>query len=222
MVTTRAIVLFIPALLLSLSVHEFMHAWMATKLGDPTPVKEGRLTLSPLSHIDPIGTILFPGIAVFSALVLHAPLMFFGWAKPVRFDPSKFTRKLTAWQATAIAALVGPVSNLVLAVLSALVIRLMIETNHFSEMVLTFCDVMIQLNVILFLFNLVPLPPLDGGRLIPPRFAEVHDFLSRYSFIIFILLFFIRIGGTQPIGWRILSPAMEFVHMNVVKMTGAY
>ena len=98
----------------------------------------------------------------------------------------------------------------------------MIQTNHVNEMVLTFCDVMIQLNVLLFLFNLLPLPPLDGGRLIPPTMESVHDFLSRYSFLIFIVLFFLPIGSHGAIGWRVLGPVLQFLHMNVMKLTGAY
>lgn len=209
----RALVMAIPAILLSLSVHEFAHAWAATRLGDSTPVRQGRLTLSPLAHIDPIGTILFPAILALSGL---PP---FGWAKPVQFVPANFTRRVTMWQGTAIAAAAGPMSNIALAILSAIVLRVVIALDPTAvlilqmnapqatatSMLLHFCLMMFEINIVLAVFNLFPLPPLDGSHFIPNSLASLKQFLLQYSFILFLLLFLIPIGGST-IGRRILTP----------------
>lgn len=211
----RQLALAFPALLLSLSVHEFAHAWTATKLGDSTPKQQGRLTLSPASHIDPIGTLVFPLILT----LLHAPA--FGWAKPVQFQPANFTRKLSLWQGTALTAVSGPLSNLLLALVSAFAWRWVTQvTGSAQGFAPQFLMIMFQLNVLLAVFNLFPLPPLDGGHLIPPSMHEVREFLTRYSFLIFFGLFFIPIPGIGTLGSIVLYPVFRVLTQLIAGLVG--
>lgn len=209
----KLIILAIPALLFSLSFHELAHAWVATRLGDSTPGRQGRLTLSPLAHIDPFGTVLFPGIALLlNAMSIPAP--FFGWAKPVEFVPTNFTRRVTMWQGTALCALAGPASNLLLAVITALVLRLVVLYQPAMLIERTFLgdgiQMMLSLNVMLAFFNLVPVPPLDGSHLWPRAWTDVKDFVQRYSFILFIVMFFVTIPGMgRPLGWLAIGPLID-------------
>jgi Zn-dependent protease len=145
------------SLWLSLSVHEWAHAWSAWKLGDDTAEKLGRMTLNPLAHIDPIGTVLLP--------LLGVP---FGWAKPVPVQPHRFTRRVTMRTGMMLTAIAGPVSNLVLAaiciVLLAVLIRFRPGTIEMQQALFTLLKTMTFLNVILATFNAIPIPPLDGSR----------------------------------------------------------
>lgn len=200
----QRIATLLPALLLSLTVHEYAHAWVATKLGDSTPVRQGRLTLSPLPHIDPIGTIALP---ILLQLTPGGGFLF-GWAKPVQFSPANFTRKVTMWQGTALTAAAGPLSNVVLAALTAVVLRLLYTfVPSPPEALAVFLEMLFQLNVVLAVFNLVPLPPLDGGHFIPRSLDRLKELLVRYSFLLFLLLFLVPIpglGGT--IGGLVIGP----------------
>lgn len=161
----RTLVLFAPPFILSLSVHEWAHAWTANKLGDPTPKLLGRLTLDPMAHISWLGTVLFPAIAIMTG----APL--FGWAKPVMIN-TRFFKKPRRDHALVAAA--GPLSNIILAIFLAILFGQLTKTHNpmatgeasllkaSLEMILN----AIQLNVFLFLFNLIPLPPLDGSSIL--------------------------------------------------------
>ena len=148
----QIIVLLIPALVFSLSFHEFAHAWMAYRLGDSTAARMGRLTLNPMSHLDPIGSL---------ALLL----MGFGWAKPVPVDPRylKNPRKDMVKVAAA-----GPISNIILAIIAALVLRLLFDSDFLSNSVKTFFIIFMQINITLAVFNLLPVPPLDGSQILSP------------------------------------------------------
>ena len=141
-------------MLLSLSVHEWAHAWMAMRLGDDTATRLGRLTLNPLAHIDPIGTVLLPLCGV--------P---FGWAKPVPIDPLRFDRSVTMTRGVALVALAGPLSNFALAALSAALLAgvaaVSLAPHPGLVRLLYSCAV---INAALGLFNLFPIPPLDGAR----------------------------------------------------------
>lgn len=225
-VDLTTILLSVPAVLFSLCFHEYGHARMATWLGDTTPIRQGRLTLSPASHVDPFGTILFPGMAIVLSAVYgrHVPML--GWAKPVQFVPANFTRKVTLWQGAALCALAGPGANFLLGLISALVLRVMLtaapDAVFFATRVgaphsplgfaVGFAVVMMDVNVTLAFFNLFPMPPLDGGYLIPRSQENVRDFLARYSFILFLVLFFVRIPGLgDTLGWMVLRPPIELV-----------
>jgi Zn-dependent protease len=141
-------------LVLSLTVHEWAHAYSARRLGDDTAERQGRLTLNPISHIDPIGTLLLPFLGV--------P---FGWAKPVPFDPTRFRRDVDMRTGTAIVAVAGPLSNLVLAVFCIVVYGLMLRFSVENDALEVLLRNGFFLNIVLALFNMLPIPPLDGSRL---------------------------------------------------------
>lgn len=182
--------LFIIPMLLSLSVHEFAHAWMAWKLGDRTAEQEGRLTLNPIVHIDPLGTILLP--------LLGVP---FGWAKPVPVNPVRFNRNVTMSTGMALTAAAGPISNIILAILCAVILgvslRVAPELIAQQNGVFYLLIYGVQLNVGLAIFNLLPLPPLDGSRIVE-RFIPRHwedSWASFARFGPFVLFAVIASGG---------------------------
>tara|TARA_B100002052_G_scaffold259930_1_gene252823 strand:- start:59 stop:688 length:630 start_codon:yes stop_codon:yes gene_type:complete len=152
----QIIILLIPALVFSLSFHEFAHAWMAYRLGDNTAARLGRLTLNPMSHLDPIGS-----LALF--------LMGFGWAKPVPVD-SRYLENPKQDMVKVAAA--GPVSNIILAVVAALALRLLFSTDLLTDNIKTFLIIFMQINITLAVFNLLPVSPLDGSQIITPFFAK--------------------------------------------------
>jgi Zn-dependent protease len=155
---TARLVIFIP-LLLSLSVHEWAHAWSAWMLGDDTARLQGRLSLNPIVHIDPIGTLLLP--------LIGFP---FGWAKPVPFEPLRFRRRISMRLGALIVAAAGPISNVVLAILAfGGLAALYISQAEFTSSVRalhSLLSTLVLLNVLLALFNLFPIPPLDGSRIV--------------------------------------------------------
>jgi Zn-dependent protease len=175
----KTVGIYLVCLVLSIAVHEYFHALFAQKLGDPTPESEGRVTLNPLVHADPIGTLAMPVIAAFTAL----PLL--GWGKPVPTQPRHYSRKVTMRSGMAIVAVAGPLGNLVLAaivVLIGIVLRLAGILHAQIEQLLL---IMLQLNVLLMAFNLLPLHPLDGGKILaaflPPKWEHIDEFLMRYG-----------------------------------------
>ncbi len=183
----------------SLSFHEAAHAWTADRLGDPTARLLGRLTLNPLAHIDWIGTVLFPLIAMLSGL----PLI--GWAKPVPVNG----RNLRAPRRDfAIVALAGPVSNLILATIAA-AIRAAIhsggsDTPGVAGMIADTLLTAVLINVLLAVFNLIPVPPLDGGNvllgILPDGPARVYERIRPYGFLI---LYALMLSGVL---WTITAP----------------
>lgn len=221
----KLIILAVPALLFSLSFHELAHAWVATRLGDTTPARQGRLTLSPLAHLDLFGTVIFPGIALLLN-AMHIPAPFFGWAKPVEFVPTNFTRSVTMWQGTALCALAGPAANLLLALSTALALRLLVlyapQLLAGRSLLGDAIELMIQLNVMLAFFNLVPVPPLDGSHLWPRAWTSVKEFAQRYSFMLFVVIFFVRIPGTaRPLGWLVIGPLIDQTTRWLLMLGGA-
>jgi Zn-dependent protease len=181
----------IPAVLIAITVHEFSHAYAAVKMGDRTPQYYGRLSLNPLDHLDPIGTLM---------LIIFR----FGWAKPVPINPYNFRDYK---KGTVIVALAGPLSNFALALVSSLVARLVIPFG-FSYLNI-FIDTLIFINIALAIFNLIPIPPLDGSRLlilvVPPRYEYILGWLERYGFFIIIFI----IAFTPLISW-IVEPIANF------------
>jgi Zn-dependent protease len=183
--------LYVVPLILSLSVHEWAHAWSAFKLGDDTAARQGRLTLNPLVHIDPIGTLLLP--------LLGVP---FGWAKPVPVNPTRFTRKVTMRTGMMITAAAGPISNLVIALVCAVTLGLMLRfgvsysSNNHARGLPHLLLVAVEMNVLLALFNMLPVPPLDGSRvaegLVPYRFRHYWETYVQYARYGILLL---MVGG---------------------------
>lgn len=181
------------ALLVAISIHEFSHAWMADRLGDPTPRINGRLTLSPLAHLDPIGTLM---------LLLTR----FGWGKPVPIDPYNLENPR---RDTALISLAGPASNLILATILSVFTGLL--NLWFID--LLFLPIII-LNTSLAIFNLLPIPPLDGSKillgLLPYDLAlEWEEILEQYGLIIILFLLFPFTG--RPLITYILLPIINFI-----------
>lgn len=186
------------ALISAVTVHEFAHAWTAVRLGDPTPKLQGRLTLNPLAHLDPLGTLMLL-------------LVRFGWGKPVQFDPFNLENPR---RDAAVISLAGPASNLILASVLSIVLRF--AQTPFSPFagLAVFIPPFIMLNVVLAIFNLIPVHPLDGGKilvgLLPPRDAlKVDLFMQKYGIFILIILIF-PLFGTSPV-FTIISPVINFL-----------
>ena len=179
-------ILIILIFLFSVILHEVSHGYMAYYLGDPTAKNAGRLTLNPIKHLDPIGSILVPLI-----LILSKAGIIFGWAKPVPINPLNLRHKKYAQAKVAMA---GPLANICVAVVFGFLIRFIPWTGSDFEMNLIFIFAYIcWINLLLALFNLIPVPPLDGSHILftfLPRSADsIKIFLIRYGF--FILIFFI-------------------------------
>ena len=174
-------------LIVSLTVHEAAHAWTADRLGDPTARMLGRVSLNPAVHIDPIGTLLFPLIA----MVTGAPLL--GWAKPV---PVSTLQLRGDWKRKfMMIAAAGPASNLVLAVIAAVVMRMMpVSSDGTVGPLFELLWTAVRVNVVLAVFNMVPLPPLDGGNVLSGLLrgpaAELFDRIRPYGFMILYGLMF--------------------------------
>jgi Zn-dependent protease len=183
-------------LLFSLSVHESAHGWMALQMGDDTAARQGRITLNPLSHIDPFGTVLIPLLQF-----LYSGIPLLGWAKPTPVGAHHF-RRLARGQV--LVALAGPLSNLLLALVFTaglfVGLRYLGLPAREPHLAVTLLTVGIQMNVVLALFNLVPLPPLDGSWIaswgLPRRIAETYDrIMEPYGQWILLLLFATSILG---------------------------
>jgi Zn-dependent protease len=174
---------FILGLLLAIAVHESAHAWMANFLGDPTAKSEGRISLNPLAHWDPVGTSLLVGLIALR--MLGAPVMVFGWGKPVPINPRNFNNPVNDQVKTALA---GPASNLIIAIIIGLPLRFIPQ----STMAFDFLSVVVYLNLILMIFNLLPIPPLDGSRLISLIVSEeTYLELERLALPLMFLIIFV-------------------------------
>ena len=178
--------IFFPVFLFSLSFHEAAHAWTANRLGDSTARLMGRITLNPLAHIDWIGTVLFPLM-----MFLMPGLILFGWAKPVPVDPHNLKG---GRRGNLKVALAGPIANMTLAVLFALLIRLLIRMPVVSSPIAIFEEILqtgVYLNLMLAFFNLIPIPPLDGSQILegilPESYLEGFRQFNRYGFLILIV-----------------------------------
>ncbi|MDO8594066.1 MAG: site-2 protease family protein [bacterium] len=183
-------------LIMSAVVHEVSHGWAASYLGDPTARLQGRLTLNPIPHIDPIGSVLVPLLLFFTSTGVM-----FGWAKPVPVNPYNLRGKY----GEAIVAVAGPLSNILLAVVFGLLVRFASDFLPASFIHIAISVVII--NIVLAIFNLVPIPPLDGSKILfaflPYHMQTIRETLERYGF--FIVLFFIVFL------WQYLTPVIGFI-----------
>jgi Zn-dependent protease len=193
-------------LLVGFPVHEFAHALAAYRLGDSTAKLFGRLTLNPIAHFDPLGGILLAVSFIGSGFG-------FGWAKPTPVNPANLAG---GRRGEAMVAAAGPLSNLVLAAAAALPLRFILSTAELSAqipgLVILILYLFVYINLVLMIFNLLPIPPLDGSKVLfaflPPRLAwQWRPILEQYGFILLLLLFFLPPGNS--IGGRILRPILD-------------
>lgn len=194
----------IPALLITLTIHEYAHARVAVSLGDPTPRFLGRLTLNPIPHLDPIGLIMLW-------------LFKFGWAKPVPVNPANFSNERMGMLWVAFA---GPASNILLALLTAIVITLSYPFGLLTDEVLKMLRWIYTYNIIFAIFNLLPIPPLDGGKivasLLPPRMAYTYEKIEPYGTWILMALVWVGVAGVviYPLQ-SVLHKAISFI-VNII------
>jgi Zn-dependent protease len=185
------------ALAIAITVHEANHAWVATLLGDPTPRMMGRVSLNPLRHLDPIGTIMI--------FVAH-----FGWGKPVMFNP--WNLKINPHVGSAMVAFAGPVANIAAAIFFLLPLRFQTSVDPQMEAII---GQIVRLNITLAAFNLIPIPPLDGFSVVtgvlPRPMAELFEPLRQYGWIILLVLIFLPVVGAPNVLGAILDPIVTLI-----------
>lgn len=195
----QQIAIMAPPFLLAITFHEFCHGYVAWRLGDPTAHDAGRLTMNPLKHLDPLGVLAFI-------------IMKIGWAKPVPINASYFRNPIKDMMWVALA---GPASNLALALISAVAIKLLVVAEPFIPGVIlvplyNMVAVSIWFNLVLFIFNLLPIPPLDGSRILtrflPAQGVMLFYKLEPFGFIILLALFYL---GIIP---KLIMPLTQFAH----------
>jgi Zn-dependent protease len=200
--------LWLIALIVAITIHEFAHAYAADRLGDPTPRLQGRLTLNPLSHLDPLGTLMILFVR-------------FGWGKPVQFDPFNLRNPR---RDSAIISLAGPISNFLLAMLCAVFLHLLLSARLsllsvpllgvLSYLLTALLQPIIIINVTLGVFNLIPIHPLDGFKIVEGILSEEHarqwKELEGYGMIFLLFLVFPIFGGASPVS-QLISPIINTI-----------
>ena len=182
----------IAVLIMSVVIHEVSHGYAASMLGDQTARYQGRLTLNPIKHIDPVGSLLVPSIAYFLGGFI------IGWAKPVPYNP--YNLRPGRWS-EAIVAMAGPVSNIILALIFGLLLRIGVA-NSINPAFIQITTIIVFINILLAVFNLAPVPPLDGSKLLfalfPNKIYKIREFFEKYGLV--LVLFFIFFL------WRFIFP----------------
>lgn len=200
----------IPGVLIAITFHEFAHAWAADKLGDDTPRNEGRLSLNPLAHLDPVGSImlLFAG---------------FGWGKPVMVNPRNYNRDMSMDKADALVSIAGPAMNFIIAIILTLIYcaiykfaGVAVLTSKILGIIMIMLMYAISINIGLGVFNLIPLPPLDGSKVIKPILPynakiwfEDHE---QIFYVIFVALWIVGVLGT------IITPIINIVYSGIINL----
>ncbi len=215
--SVATIVLWAVPVVFAITLHEAAHGYVARMFGDDTAYVLGRVTLNPIKHIDLIGTILVPGLMLITSKLLVGVPFVFGWAKPVpvNFGNLRHPKRDMIWVAAA-----GPAVNFAMAILWALLSRLVAPSGPWaSDGLYTMTQVGIGVNLVLMVLNLLPIPPLDGGRivtgLLPLRAAQVYARIEPYGFAVILLLLFA--------GWleRLMSPLLRVAAFVLHALTGA-
>lgn len=199
-----------PGVLIAITFHEFAHGYAAYKLGDNTAKNQGRLSLNPFAHLDPIGTLML--------LVAG-----FGWGKPVEVNPRNYTRKMSMEKGEAIVSLAGPLMNFILAIIFTLIYCAIYKfagigfiTTKIGYIIISIISSTIFVNIGLGVFNLIPLPPLDGSKIIMPFLPyKAKEFLvnnEQIFYIIFILIWITGIAG------QIITPAISWISNGILKL----
>lgn len=180
---------------MSVVIHEVSHGFMAYALGDPTAKYEGRLTLNPVRHVDPFGSIILPVLSYMLGGII------FGWAKPVPYNP--YNLRNQKW-GPALVAGVGPFTNLFIAIVFGITIR--IASGMQGQFAVSFMEIaflIVVINIVLAVFNLVPIPPLDGSKVLfaalPYQFRYIEEFLEQYGFMLLLLFIFFLFPALSPI-----------------------
>nr|AAP58571.1 putative zinc-dependent protease [uncultured Acidobacteriota bacterium] len=220
--TIGQFILYMVALIFSLSVHESAHAWMSNRFGDDLARLQGRISLNPAVHVDPIGTLLFPAIAFFT----HLPII--GWAKPTPVNPLKWRNKRVAnfWVSAA-----GVISNAFIAIVAGVLMRVLYEVNVVQLYMSPYYGLgaeatggsiiaeggakllsgFFTLNIALAIFNLIPVPPLDGSKILasilPSSFDEALETLERFGFLLLMVLMF---TGVFNFIFRVIMPLVSY------------
>ncbi len=201
-------ILTILILLMSVVIHEVSHGYAAFLMGDPTAKNDGRLTLNPLTHLDFMGSLIVPLIAYMSAGFM------FGWAKPVPYNP--YNLKNQKW-GEAIVAIAGPASNFVVAIIFGLIIRFSAYMGITNMVFLEAAQLVVLINLVLMVFNLIPIPPLDGSKIlfsiIPYRYIEIRQVIERYSLLLILFVIFFL--------WKLIIPIV-FVLFTILTGIGVY
>ena len=212
------LMLSIPAVLLAITVHEFGHAFAAYKLGDDTPLRQGRLSLNPFDHIDPLGL----------AMLLFAHI---GWGKPVQIDPRNYNRNISVEKADAIVSFAGPLMNFITAIVFALIYCAIIKfagmtflLSNIGVIIISIISYIVTMNIGLGVFNLIPLPPLDGSKIFLPILP--HNTKSWFIeheqlfYFIFLIIWITGIAGRliSPIIGQIANLILDFA-MKIFKLS---
>ena len=198
---------FFVILIFSIVIHEVSHGFVADKLGDPTARLQGRLTLNPLPHLDMIGSILLPLFLI----ITQSPILF-GWAKPVPFDPFNLKNPR---KDSALISLAGPLANILIAIIFSIFARIIFALNFASsDFLFSIAVSTVFLNVILGIFNLIPIHPLDGfkvvGGLLTEKQANEWYQLERYGIIFLLALLFLPVGGSTMLN-IVFGPVIRFI-----------
>lgn len=203
--------LTLPGVIIAITFHEFAHAYAAYKLGDDTPRMQGRLNLNPLSHMDPIGFVLL----IFAHI---------GWGKPVQINPRNFDRKYSMSKGEAIVSIAGPAMNFVLALVFTIIYFTVLKfapgimLTQWGTIVITMISSAIIVNVGLGVFNLIPLPPLDGSKIFRNFMSyNVKEWLDRYERVFYMIFLILWITG---VAGKIISPIIELISTGLIRLVG--